>query len=146
MENIILVIILYFIASLVSDKANRNKRRKQRTLDNAKNGNSDFKVPPSGDNPFGFEISKLEGSLKKIFGSQSNDVYQEEEPKVDNKYDDYLKSGNKRSEVQTETSVSSLNHPDNKKESLILTKENVSTGIILSEILGKPKVYRRMRR
>ncbi len=118
MENIILIIVLYFIGALVSDKANRNKRRKRKNHD--KNGNSEpnFEIPS-----LDRDIPKIAGALKSENKPANNEAYQ-------------------NTETQTLKPDAKTNIASDK--SIVLTKDNVRTGVILSEILNKPKAYRRV--
>jgi len=113
MENIILIIVLYFIGTLVSDKANRNKRRKRKNHDKVD------KTEPT------FEIPSLNRDIPKI--------------------DSALKSKNEPAQAETQTLKPDAKINAASDKSLVLTKANVKTGVILAEILNKPKAYRRFR-
>ena len=150
MENIILIIVLYLIGTIVSDNAKRKKRRSQRrdTEAEEKRMPPDFDIPPlDRDNPFDFEIPKIEGAPKSKPEFGPDGVYREEE-KIVNPYMDYIKRD--ASEKKDKTSDTKQNIPlkveETVRKSTKLSTENVRYGIIMAEILGKPKAYRRVRR
>ena len=164
MENIILIIVLYLIGTMVSDNAKRKKRRSQRRDTEAEENRMppDFDIPPlDRDNPFDFEIPPIEGKksndfeIPKIEGAPKSKpelgpdgVYREEEEKIVNPYMDYIKRD--APEKKEKTSDTKQNIPlkveEVAKKSTKLSTENIRYGIIMAEVLGRPKAYRRIRR
>lgn len=163
MENVILIIVLYLIGTMVSDSAKRKKRRSQRQGKNTEENSvpQDFDIPPlDRDNPFDFEIPpvkkdesldfeipKLEGAPKTKPEPGIDGVYREEE-EFKNPYLDYLQrdaSKNKHKTSDTEQNVP-LKVENISRERNVLTKDNIRYGIIMAEVLGKPKAYRRIGR
>ncbi len=119
MENIILIIVLYFIGTLVSDKANRNKRKKRKNHDKVGNSESNFDIPS-----LNRDIPQIENALKSENKPAQNEAYQ--------------KAETQNLKPDAKTNIAS-------DKPVVLTKDNVRTGIILAEILNKPKAYRRFR-
>lgn len=125
MENIILIIVLYFLGTLVTDKAKRKQRRKN-------NRNQRESIPIDFDmssaqknNSWDFEIPELEGAPNSK-PNIDTDINFDEKPK----------------EIQKEPIETTVKSTEN----LQLSSDNVRYGIVLAEILGKPKAYRHMRR
>lgn len=164
MENIILIIVLYLIGTIVSDNAKRKKRRSQKRGKHTEENRvpPDFDIPPlDRDNPFDFEIPpvktkksqdfeipKLEGAPKSKPAPGADGVYREEEEKIVNPYLDYLKRDAPKNKEKTSGMEQNIPLKVDKvsKKSTKLSTENVRYGIIMAEILGKPKAYRRIRR
>ena len=149
MEDIILIIVLYVIGTLAADQANRKKRRKKREdgerqpdfdAPPSRNDNPfDFEIPPiKTKNPNDFEIPKIENASQK--NSNANTIYREE-PKP-NKYQKYLNE-RKKTTPHEETSNTPITIGEIGKERITMSKERVREGIVLAEILGKPKAYGR---
>ena len=148
MENLILIIVLYVIGSLISDKANEKKRRKQKAEKNPAN-----KIPQKADipsskrnSPFDFEIPKLEGApnsgpepvLEKPYEENHEESYKE------NRYLKYLNK--KKEEKQIAEEAAQIRPLAQERRISALSRDKVREGIILAEILGKPKALKYRRR
>ena len=125
MENLILIIVLYVIGSLISDKANEEKRKKRKA--ERIPAPTDTKLPPY-DNPFDFDIPKIEGTPK------------------DDPYLKYLNTAEKKEKRSKESEDTSIKSASIERKTFAISKDKVREGIILAEILGKPKALKGRRR
>ncbi|MBO6179219.1 MAG: hypothetical protein J6O04_08600 [Selenomonadaceae bacterium] len=143
MENLILIIVLYVIGSLISDKANEKKRKKRKA--ERIPAPTDTKLPPY-DNPFDFDIPKIEGAPKdEPEPSLDLDEVYKEEPK-DNPYLKYLNTAEEKEKRSKESKDTSIKSASIERKTFAISKDKVREGIILAEILGKPKALKGRRR
>ncbi|MBR3623375.1 MAG: hypothetical protein IKN43_08520 [Selenomonadaceae bacterium] len=143
MENLILIIVLYVIGSLISDKANEKKRKKRKSSQIPQP--TDIEIPlPNRNNPFDFEIPKIEGAPKSKSEPSSDGVYREE-PK-ENPYLKYLNTTAEKKKQAEERDDASIKPVSGERKKFAIPINKVREGIILAEILGKPKALKRMRK
>lgn len=148
MEDIILIIVLYFIGTLVADQAKRKKRKERREREQTQEDSLgdifglDLPSSTQQESKPNFEIPKIAGAPKSKPEPGADGVYREEDTQEVNKYQEYL---NRRSNAEPKNmrEKTSLKVIEATKEQLTLSREKVREGIVLAEILGKPKAYKR---
>ncbi len=158
MENILLIIFLYFIATIFSD---RNKRKKRRMPPSGPPEQMPQQVPRGQDGAaprrgVDFEIPHLEGAPPV---PSADGVYHEEEDEASGKpaphperdlWQEYvertrhavLRNGAGSSETAIEASAGEAGKP----HPILMDPQTALQAVALAEVLNRPKAYRKIRR
>lgn len=149
MENIILVILFYFIATVLSD---RNRKKKRTSAPERPNG-IPGKAEPSGGaaqptERIEFEIPHLEGAPPLPLPS-SGECHETEDADAqktvwesDTRYMG-RESGEEERKLPHGGNASSSAQPDEKNTVIRFTPQSALQAVAMAEILGRPKAHRR---